>query len=125
MNPTVGFGLILAALAGALIVGRGAWPAVESNLTALKFWTRTDGEVTNLAGPVEFELGRDPDKYRASVDVDHMWGLTIFRRAPLFVDPSDTTHIKPAGFLQMWLTPVGMCALVLVLFAVAGLVARV
>lgn len=125
MNPTIRFGLILAALAGAAMIGRAAWPAVESNLTALKFWTRTDGEVTNLAGPVEFELGREPSKYKASVDVDHMWGLRIFERAPLLVDPSDATRIRPAGFLQMWLSPAGMGGLILLLLAVAAAVARV
>jgi len=106
-------------------MGRAAWPVVESNLTALKSWTRTDGEVTNLAGPVEFELGEDPSKYRVSVDVDHMWGLKIFTRAPLLIDPADPTRIKPAGFLQMWLSPAGMAGLILLLLAVGVSVARV
>jgi hypothetical protein len=125
MNPAIRFGVILAALAGALMIGRAAWPLVESNLTALKSWTRTDGEVTNLAGPVEFEVGEDPFKYRASVDVEHMWGLRIFTRAPLFVDPGDVMRIKPAGFLQMWLSPAGLLGLVLLLLVVAGAFARV
>lgn len=124
MNPVVRIAVIAAALAGVVLIARVAWPAVASNLTAMHSWTRTEGEVRAMSGDVEFELGHEPDSYRASVAVDHTWGLSLFRKAPLFVDPANPSRIKPAGFFQMWLSPVGMSFFVLLLLAATWFAAR-
>jgi hypothetical protein len=86
---------------------------------ALKSWIRTEGEVRAMNGDIEFEIGHEPDSYRAFAAVPHTWGLRIFGKAPLLVDPADRTHIKPAGLFQMWLTPAGMSLLILILLATA------
>jgi len=97
---------------------------VMSNLTALKSWVRTEGEVRAMNGDIEFEIGHEPNSYRAFAAVDHTWGLHLFRKVPLFVDPADPARVKPAGLFQMWLSPAGMSVLVLLLLAVAWTGAR-
>jgi hypothetical protein len=119
MNPIVRITLALAALAGAWWIGRTLWPAVAQNLAARRAWTRTEGEVRGMNGAIEFEIGTEPSSYRAFAEVDHTWGLTLFKRAPLFVDPADPARVKPAGLLQMWLAPVEMSGLILLLLAVS------
>jgi len=119
MNPIIRVVVVVAALAGACLIGRAAWPEVAGNLMALKSWTRTEGEVRAMNGDIEFEIGHEPDSYRAFAAVPHTWGLRIFGKAPLLVDPADRTHIKPAGLFQMWLTPAGMSLLILILLATA------
>jgi hypothetical protein len=116
---------VAAALAGAVLIARMTWLAVAANLTVMRSWILTEGEVRAMNGAVEFELGREPDEYRALATVDHTWGLSLFKRAPLFVDPNDPKRIKTAGFLQMWLTPAGMSAFVLLLLSIAFMAARV
>lgn len=116
--------MIIAALAGAWLIGRTMWPGVASNLTARKSWTHTEGEVRAMNGAIEFEVGREPSAYRAFATVDHTWGLRLFKKVPLFVDPADPSRIKPAGLLQMWLSPAGMSGLILVLLATALIAAR-
>ena len=111
MNPIVRILLVVAALAGAWMIGRAMWPGVANNLLALKSWTRTEGVVRAMNGAIEFELGREPSSYRAFANVDHTWGLSLFKTVPLFVDPADRSRIKPAGFLQMWLAPAELSAL--------------
>jgi hypothetical protein len=117
MHPIIRISLVVAALTGAWLVGRAMWPAVAKNLIARRSWTRTDGEVRAMNGAIGFELGREPSAYRAFAKVDHTWGLRLFGRAALFVDPADPSHIQPAGFLQMWLAPAEMSALILILVA--------
>jgi len=119
MNPIVRILLVVAALAGAWMVGRAMWPAVASNFLAMKSWTRTEGEVRAMNGAIEFELGREPSSYRAFANVDHTWGLRLFKTVPLFVDPADPSRIKPAGLFQMWLAPAEMSGLILLLLATA------
>lgn len=72
-----------------------------------------------MNGAIEFELGREPSAYRAFAKVDHTWGLRLFKKVPLFVDPADPSRIKPAGFLQMWLAPAELSGLILILLATA------
>jgi hypothetical protein len=124
MNPMIRIAAVAAALAGAVLIARMTWRAVAANLTVMRSWTRTEGEVRAMNGAVEFELGREPDEYRALAAVDHTWGLSLFKRAPLFVDPNDPKRIKTAGFLQMWLTPAGMSGFVLLLLSIAFIAAR-
>jgi hypothetical protein len=119
MNPIIRISIVVAAMAGAWLVGRAMWPAVANNLTAIGSWTRTEGEVRAMNDPIEFELGREPSAYRAFAKVDHTWGLRLFRKVPLFVDPADPLRIKPAGFSQMWLAPAEMSGLILFLLATA------
>src|SRR6476661_4789157 len=102
MNPIIRIVAIIAALAGAWLIGRALLPALATNLTARKSWTRTVGEVRAMNGAIEFEIGSEPS-YRAFATVDHTWGLGLFKKVPLFVDPADTSHVKPAGLFQMWL----------------------
>src|SRR6266498_1415732 len=106
MNPLIRIALVVAAMSGSWLIGRAMWPAVANNLMVRKSWMRTEGEVRAMAGDIEFELGSEPAAYRAMAKVDHTWGLSLFHKAPLWVDPADPAHIKTAGFLQMWLTPV-------------------
>jgi hypothetical protein len=124
MNPVIRISVVVAALTGAVLIARAGWPAVTANLTAVRSWTRTLGEVRAMNGDVEFELGREPDLYRASAGVDHTWGLRLFEKAPLFVDPANPSHVKPAGFLQMWLSPAGMSVFLLLLLSIAWMAAR-
>jgi hypothetical protein len=124
MNPIIRIAVIAAALAGAWLIGRALSPAVATNLTARKSWTRTEGEVRAMNGAIEFEIGREPSAYRAFATVEHTWGLRLFKKVPLFVDPADPSRIKPAGLLQMWLAPAGMSGLILLLLAIALIAAR-
>ena len=78
-----------------------------------------------MNGAIEFELGREPSAYRAFANVDHTWGLRLFKTVPLLVDPADPSRIKPAGFLQMWLAPAQMSGLILLLLATALIAASV
>lgn len=107
--------LVIAALAGVWLIGRAVWPAVSNNLIARKSWTRTEGVVRGMNVDIEFELGSEPTSYRAFAKVDHTWGLSLFKKVPLFVDPADASRIKPAGFLQMWLAPAEMSGMILLL----------
>jgi len=125
MNPLIRIALVTAALAGACLVARSVWPALAGNLIALRSWTRTEGEVRALNGAAEFEIGAEPDSYRALAAVDHTWGLRLFHRVPLFVDPADATRVKPAGLLQMWLAPAGMACFILLFLAAAWFGARI
>jgi hypothetical protein len=77
-----------------------------------------------MNGDIEFEIGHEPDSYRAFAPVAHTWGLRLFAKAPLFVDPTDRSHIKPAGLFQMWLSPAGMSVLILLLLATACIAVR-
>jgi hypothetical protein len=77
-----------------------------------------------MNGDIEFEIGREPDSYRAVATVDHTWGLSLFKKVPLFVNPADRLRVKPAGFLQMWLSSAGMSVFVLLLLMAAGAAAR-
>src|SRR5882762_5010704 len=124
MNPVIRISVVIAALTGAVLIARAGWPAVAANLTAMRSWTRAVGEVRAMNGDVEFELGREPDLYRASAAVDHTWGLSLFQKAPLFVDPANPSHVKPAGLFQMWLSPAGMSVLLLLLLSIAWMAAR-
>jgi hypothetical protein len=124
MNPMIRLSVIVAALSGVFLIVRAAWPSVAANLEAMRSWIRTSGEVRAMNGDIEFELGREPDSYRATTAVDHTWGLSLFKQAPLFVDPVDRSHIKPAGLLQMWLSPCGMSVFVLLLLSTAWIAAR-
>ena len=81
MNPVIRIAVVIAALSGVFLITRTAWPAVASNLTALKSWNRTEGEVRAMNGDIEFEIGHEPDSYRAFAAVDHTWGLSLFRKA--------------------------------------------
>lgn len=119
MNPLIRISLVIAAMSGSWLIARAMWPAVSSNLMARRSWTRTEGEVRGLAGDVEFELGSEPETYRATTKVDHNWGLTLFHKAPLWMDPADQTRIKTAGFLQMWLAPAALGGMMLLLLATA------
>jgi hypothetical protein len=119
MNPVIRIVVVMGALAGACLVARAAWPALQSNLTALRSWRRTVGEVRAMSDKIEFEIGREPDSSRAFAVVDHTWGLQLFHKAPLFLDPADPARVKPAGFLQMWLTPAGMSAFFVLFLAIA------
>ncbi len=98
MSPLVRIWLTTAAVAGICLVGHAMWPLVAGNLIAQRSWTRAEGTVRAMNGTIEFELGSEPASYRAFAVVDHTWGLTLFRKAPLFVDPADPTRVKPAGF---------------------------
>jgi hypothetical protein len=124
MNPMIRLSVIVAALTGVFLIVRTAWPAIAANLQAMRSWIRTVGEVRAMNGDIEFELGREPDLYRATAAVDHNWGLRLFKQAPLFVDPADRSRIKPAGLLQMWLSPFGMSVFVLLLLATVWVAAR-
>ncbi len=77
-----------------------------------------------MNGDIEFEIGQEPDSYRAFAPVTHTWGLRLFGKAPLLVDPADRAHIKPAGVFQMWLTPAAMTLFILLLLATAWMGAR-
>jgi hypothetical protein len=121
MNPIIRIAVVMAALAGACLIGRAAWPEVAGNLTALKSWAQTEGEVRSMNGAIEFEIGHEPDSYRAFATVAHTWGLRLFGKAALFVDPADRSHIKPAGLFQMWLSPAGMSVFILLLLATASM----
>jgi hypothetical protein len=123
MNPIIRIWLVAAALAGIWVVGRAMWPLVATNLTAPRLWTRTTGEVRAMNGAVEFEIGQEPSSYRAFAEVNHNWGLSLFKKVDLFVDPADSKRVKPAGFLQMWLTPAEMACLLLLLLTAAWLAA--
>ncbi|HWC98041.1 MAG TPA: hypothetical protein VG456_14875 [Candidatus Sulfopaludibacter sp.] len=125
MNPWARILLIVPALAGAALILVTALPAIRANLTALHSWTRTEGEVRAMSGAIEFELGTEEASHRAFANVDHTWGLSLFKKAPLFIDPADSTRVKPAGLLQMWLAPVEMAGLVLLLLVVALLSAGI
>src|SRR4051812_16675800 len=125
MNPVIRIVAIAAALAGVALIARIEWPAVATNLTAMQSWTRTQGEVRAMSGDVEFELGHDPETYRASAPVDHTLGLRLFKTVPLFVDPADRTHVKPAGVLQMWLSPAAMSVFILLLLGAAVIAAQI
>src|SRR4051812_39732856 len=125
MHPIVRLSLFVAAIAGACMIGRATWPGIASNLLARKSWTRTEGEVRAMNGAIEFELGREPSSYRAFANVDHTWGLRLFKTVPLFVDPADPSRIKPAGLLQMWLAPAELSGLILLLLATAWIAALV
>lgn len=116
--------MVVAALLGVVLIARAGWPAVAANLIAMRSWTRAVGEVRAMNGDVEFELGQEPDSYRASAAVDHTWGLSLFKKAPLFVDPANPAHVKPAGLLQMWLSPAGLSVFLLVLLSIAWMAAR-
>jgi hypothetical protein len=118
MHPIIRISLVVAALAGIWLVGRTMWPLVASNLVARKTWNLTEGEVRGMNGTIEFELGHEPDAYRAFAEVNHTWGLSLFKKVPLFVDPADPARVKPAGFLQMWLAPAEMAGLIVLLLAV-------
>ena len=122
MNPIIRVWIVVAAMAGIWLVGRAVWPLVAANLTASRSWARTQGEVRAMNGAIEFEIGSEPSSYRAFAQVDHTWGLSLFHKAPLFLDPADATRVKPAGFLQMWLAPAEMAGLLILLLA-AGLFA--
>ena len=119
MNPIIRVVVIAAALAGACLIARVAWSEVAGNLLALKSWTRVEGEVRAMNGDIEFEIGHEPDSYRAVAPVTNTWGLRLFGKTPLLVDPNDRAHIKPAGLFQMWPTPAGMSLLILMLLATA------
>ncbi|MCU1232780.1 MAG: hypothetical protein JWP63_747 [Candidatus Solibacter sp.] len=123
MNPMVRIWLLLGAMAGILLVGRAMWPLVTGNLAARNSWTRTEGEVRAMSGAVEFEIGSEPSSYRAFAQVDHTWGLSLFKKAPLFIDPADPTRVKTAGLLQMWLAPAEMAGLLILLLAAVWLAA--
>lgn len=77
-----------------------------------------------MNGDIEFEIGHEPDSYRAFAPVAHTWGLSLFHRAPLLVDPADRSHIKPAGLFQLWLSPAGMSFFILLLLAIATVAVR-
>ncbi len=124
MNPIIRIAVVIAAVSGACLIARVAWPVVAGNLAALKSWNRTEGEVRSTNGAIEFEIGREPDSYRAFATVDHTWGLSLFKKAPLLVDPADPARIKPAGFLQLWLSTAEMSVFVLLLLMVAAIGAR-
>jgi hypothetical protein len=123
MNPGIRIAVVIAALVGAGLIVRAAWPAVAGNLTALKSWNRMEGEIRSMNGDIEFEIGREPDSYRAFAAVDHTWGLSLFKKVPLLVDPANRSRVKPAGLFQMWLSPAEMSALVLLLLAAAWMIA--
>jgi hypothetical protein len=124
MHPAIRIAVVAAALLGIAMIGRAAWTAVAGNLTALRSWTRAEGEVRAMNSPVEFELGQEPSARRAFATVEHTWGLSLFKKVPLFVDPADPAHIRTAGFLQMWLSPAGMAGLIVLLLAVGVVAAR-
>jgi hypothetical protein len=119
MHPFIRIFVAAAALAGVALIGTVLGPAVSLNLTAARSWTRTQGTVSAMNGAIEFELGAEPDTVRALANVDHTWGLKLFKKVPLFADPADPARVKPAGFLQMWLAPVEMSGLILLLLALA------
>ena len=119
MHPILRFSLVVAALAGACLIGRVIWPAISANLLARKSWTRTEAEVRAMPGDIEFELGTEDSPHRAFAKVDHQWGLSLFRKVPVFLDPDDASRVKPAGFLQMWLGPVELAGLLLFLIVAA------
>ena len=135
MNPTIRIAIVVAALAGVLLIGKAAWPAVASNLTALKSWTRREAVVVTMNDRVEFELGKEgstplppwappgmpTDSKRAFAAVEHEWGLRLGGKVPVFVDPADPSRIKTAGVFQMWLFPAAMSGLI-VLFLVSALI---
>src|SRR6266496_2113751 len=98
MNPMVRIWLLIAAAAGIAVVARAMLPLIRSNLAARSSWTRTQGEVRAMNGAVEFEIGTEPSSYRAFAPVEHTWGLSLFKKVPLFIDPADPTRVKPAGF---------------------------
>uniref|UniRef100_Q02BL6 Uncharacterized protein n=1 Tax=Solibacter usitatus (strain Ellin6076) TaxID=234267 RepID=Q02BL6_SOLUE len=123
MHPIIRIWLVAAALAGIWVVGRVVWPLVATNLNARRSWTRTTGEVRAMNGAVEFEIGQEPSSSRAFAEVNHTWGLNLFEKVELFVDPSDPVRVKPAGFVQMWLTPAEMAGLLLLLLAAAWMAA--
>jgi len=121
MNPLVRVLVAGAALIGVCMIGRVLLPVARGNLTAAKSWTRTQGEVRAMNGAIEFEIGAEPESYRAFATVGHTWGLSLFKKVPLYVDPADNSRVMPAGVLQMWLDPVEMMALALLLLAISGM----
>jgi len=121
MNPLVRVLIAGAALAGVCMIGRVLLPAVRRNVTTAKSWTWTQGEVRAMNGAIEFEIGTEPDSYRAFASVGHTWGLSLFQKVPLYVDPADSSRVMPAGVLQMWLGPVEMAGLALLLMAISGM----
>jgi hypothetical protein len=126
MHTDVRIALVFLASALAAMAAWFARSAVMDNLVALRSWTRTQGLVTGVSGnDVEIELGTEPDTRHVTISPDHQLGLSIFKTAPIYVDPADPAHARSGGLLQLWLWPAALVLLAVFFFGSAVAAARV
>ena len=88
MNPVIRIAVVIAALSGVFLIARTAWPAVASNLTALKSWNRTEGEVRAMNGDIELKSVANRTRSRVCRGGPYV-GLASVPESSAVIDPVD------------------------------------